>query len=812
MPINSDGESKAALDAGCAGPANGGDLLAPVQVMATDSAAGSGVDSEVAIAAAIAANNLGRAAELAHHAGQFLRAAELYERIWDFTRATAAAQAAGDPSRALRYALSTRDEALVQAQITLLEQANGVDAAIDMLLKARRFRDAAVVAERAGQLAVAAEQYKRAHSDLDAARMFEAIGQDRDAGQLLERYVDIATPDERPAAALALGRILVRRAAYPAAAKWLQEAAKHPGSRNEALQHLAYCLAAMGLRDGARDALAMLRELDATQPVDLDTFLRNRRDQAPTPGKRERETVAGRYQLQQLLGAGAAGRVFLATDIMTAQPVAVKMFFAASARGSAAYERFAREAKITSGIRHPSLVEVYDVSLEHGFIVMEYMAGGSLADRLRTETRLPSATVRRLAMEICEALTTVHHRGVIHRDIKPANLFFDARGTAKLGDFGVAHLADLGQTQTGGMIGTLAYMSPEQITGAPITVAADLYSLGIALFEALTGRLPFLGPDFVAQHLGEAAPAPSSIVELDVAWDHIVAKLLAKNPSDRLGSASELTNLLRHVESAGTRFRVPATGPTTVLTNATTNAAANAAIAGGSDSDPASSQTTMAAASDAARYQFETPFRTTPLSVLSRAVDTVLQRSVVLERFNATASQDTGDVASADAANVIRSDAAMDRIRVLARAASPFVQRVLSLDRAARVAIFEAPAGRAFRDITEAYSPAERVRMLKRLARGIAAVAELGQPHGAITSELVLLDDYGIPTILLAGSNSELTPTATSDVKAILAVLEAMPGETIPGWHTVRDATEAEELYRLADNLETLVLVGTLAP
>ena len=110
-----------------------------------------------------------------------------------------------------------------------------------------------------------------------------------------------------------------------------------------------------------------------------------------------------------------------------------------------------------------------------------------------------------MALEIIGGLEAAHHRGVVHRDIKPANIFFDARGTAKLGDFGVAHLVDLGQTQTGGLIGTLAYMSPEQITGAPITIAADLYSLGITLFEALTGRLPFLGPDFVAQHLGEAA-------------------------------------------------------------------------------------------------------------------------------------------------------------------------------------------------------------------------------------------------------------------------------------------------------------------
>ena len=111
-----------------------------------------------------------------------------------------------------------------------------------------------------------------------------------------------------------------------------------------------------------------------------------------------------------------------------------------------------------------------------------------------------------MALDIIGGLEAAHHRGVVHRDVKPANIFFDARGTAKLGDFGVAHLVDLGQTQTGGLIGTLAYMSPEQITGAPISIAADLYALGVTLFEVVTGRLPFLGPDFVAQHLGEEPP------------------------------------------------------------------------------------------------------------------------------------------------------------------------------------------------------------------------------------------------------------------------------------------------------------------
>src|SRR5690606_3187921 len=135
-------------------------------------------------------------------------------------------------------------------------------------------------------------------------------------------------------------------------------------------------------------------------------------------------------------------------------------------------------------------------------------------------------------LDVLAGLELIHQRGVIHRDVKPDNIFFDARGTAKLGDFGVAHLLDLGQTQTGGLIGTLAYVAPEQITGAPLTITADLYALGVTLFEALTGRLPFLGPDFVAQHLGETPPAPSTLAsEVAASWDPIVARLLEKDPS-----------------------------------------------------------------------------------------------------------------------------------------------------------------------------------------------------------------------------------------------------------------------------------------
>src|SRR5581483_4972010 len=185
-------------------------------------------------------------------------------------------------------------------------------------------------------------------------------------------------------------------------------------------------------------------------------------------------------------------------------------------RGQESYRRFAREARVISALRHQSIVRVLEFHEEEGLLVMEHLPGGTLADR---PLPLPRALCRAVLLSVTEGLQAAHACGIIHRDIKPQNIFFTATSRAKLGDFGVAHLQDLGATQTAGFVGTLAYMSPEQISGAPLTFAADVYGLGVTLFQALTGRLPFAGPDFVAQHLGETPPAPSSLrAGLDAAW------------------------------------------------------------------------------------------------------------------------------------------------------------------------------------------------------------------------------------------------------------------------------------------------------
>jgi serine/threonine-protein kinase len=732
-------------------------------------------------------------------AGDFARAAALYEKLWDFRGALAAARAGADLPRALRYALELNEpDAVSGALAALTATPEGAAAALDVLVRLRRHAEAAPLAEQLGDIPRAIDLYTRAHRTLDAVRLLEASGRDRDAGRLLERALDLAGASERAAYQLALGRILARRGAYPEAARLLQDARTDPASRTEALRHLVATLAAMGLRDGARGVLLELRAIVPETPADLDVYLRAWRDEtAERKTGRDREVVAGRYRLERLLGAGASGRVFLATDEVAGRSVAIKMFFAAGARGGAAYERFVREARLASALRHPSLVEVYDVSVERGFLVMEYLPGGSLAQRLGGGERLAAAQIRRMALDVIGGLEAAHHRGVVHRDVKPANIFFDARGTAKLGDFGVAHLVDLGQTQTGGLIGTLAYMSPEQITGAPISISADLYALGVTLFEAVTGRLPFLGPDFVAQHLGEEAPVASVVgtgaggggEAISAAWDSLLAGLLVKNPGDRTPTLADLRRELEALDLAG----APRLGPRRARR----------------DSRPHSIAVLAAEGEAAPRYQFETPLLQTPISSLSRAVDSVLDRSVVLERFEATD----------DAAR------AFDHVRVLGRVQSPFVQRALGLDRAARLAVFEAPAGASFADSPPQLPPAELLRVLKRLARGAAAIHVVGGSHGAISSRTLVLDDGGSPTILVAGLGAVPPATPEADVAAIISCIASIAGcepsfpalarsltadvgAALPPSLVACAPADGESLYACADALDIAVLAA----
>jgi serine/threonine-protein kinase len=371
--------------------------------------------------------------------------------------------------------------------------------------------------------------------------------------------------------------------------------------------------------------------------------------------------------------------------------------------------------------------------------------GGSLAERIVSGMR--ATAVRRMLLDILGGLELAHQRGIIHRDVKPANIFFDARGASKLGDFGVAHLLDLGQTQTGGLIGTLAYMAPEQITGARLTIAADLYAVGITLFEALTGRLPFLGPDFVAEHLGVTPPAPSTVVSgLADDWDPIVARLLSKSPTDRYDSVDTLRKDIEAVDLGEDARPKPLLLP---------RATARPRRASQSEIDPVEPEDEGTEVKE--RYQFETSIGETEISTLSRALDSSLDRSVIIERY---------DPAKLD-------EATERRLFALARGGGPYVQRALSFDRNEKVAVFEAPTGHPITDHVDSQPHPPRIASLaKRLALAVAPMHLAGTAHGALTPTAIVLDEHLNPTVLASGlgpARADATPA--DDVQALLGIL-----------------------------------------
>ncbi len=416
--------------------------------------------------------------------------------------------------------------------------------------------EAARAAERAGAWARAAAWYRRAGAPLDEARAEIRAGALREAGLIYERLIGQAgarggeaagkASDEATTARLALGRLLARLGRAEEAVRHLQIVARIPALRMSAWRALCGPLLALGLPGAAAEIAARLHAADESLPrapgelaLLEEAAAETGRDGAPAG------EVGRRYHLRRLIGAGAVGRVYEAFDSLLGSPVALKLLAVGGGGGGdperQAYLRYAREAEAAGRLRHPNIVALADAQPASGLFVFELMTGGTLADRLVSRGPLPLVGARRLALDLLAALGAAHERGIVHRDVKPANVFYDAAGNAKLGDFGSAHLADFGQTQTGGFFGTVAYMSPEQITGAPIGYSADLYALGATLVEALTGRPPFFGPDLVAQHLGEAPPRPSERRPgLSPLHDEVLMRALAKAPGERFASALEM--------------------------------------------------------------------------------------------------------------------------------------------------------------------------------------------------------------------------------------------------------------------------------
>ncbi len=257
-----------------------------------------------------------------------------------------------------------------------------------------------------------------------------------------------------------------------------------------------------------------------------------------TPG----EMFAGRYRIVGLLGRGGMGEVYRADDLSLGQPVALKFLPEALAADAARQARFLNEVRVARQVSHPNVCRVYDIGEANGhrFLTMEYVDGEDLASLLRRIGRLPKDKAVEIARQLCAGLASAHDRGVLHRDLKPANIMIDGRGRVRITDFGLAGLAEeVGADDLSA--GTPAYMAPEQISGKEVSVKSDLYSLGIVLYEVLTGKRPFeagsLG-DLARMHQETAPATPSSLVEgIDPALERVILRCLAKDPRERPASA-----------------------------------------------------------------------------------------------------------------------------------------------------------------------------------------------------------------------------------------------------------------------------------
>ena len=269
-------------------------------------------------------------------------------------------------------------------------------------------------------------------------------------------------------------------------------------------------------------------------------------------------TLDDRYALVNPLGGGGMAVVFLAHDRVLTRNVALKVLRQEYAQDDEFVERFRREAISAAALSHPNIVPVYDRGeTEDGryYIAMEYVSGGTLKDRIDRDGPLAPGVAVRVASQVAEALGAAHDRGIIHRDVKPRNILVSESGDVKVADFGIARAATATAiSQTSDMIGTARYMSPEQAMGKRVGPASDLYSLGVVLYEMLTGDVPFDAETPVAiamKHINEPPRSPKELnPEIPERINALVLRLLAKDPKDRHGSAAYLLDALDEVGNA----------------------------------------------------------------------------------------------------------------------------------------------------------------------------------------------------------------------------------------------------------------------
>ncbi|MEU0370108.1 protein kinase [Streptomyces sp. NPDC006283] len=295
--------------------------------------------------------------------------------------------------------------------------------------------------------------------------------------------------------------------------------------------------------------------------------------------------AGGRYQLRDLLGEGGMASVYLAYDSALDRQVAIKTLHTELGREQSFRERFRREAQAVAKLSHTNIVSVFDTGEDEldgalmPYIVMEYVEGQPLGSVLAADIQqygaMPADKALKVTADVLAALETSHEMGLVHRDIKPGNVMMTKRGVVKVMDFGIARAMQSGvtsMTQTGMVVGTPQYLSPEQALGRGVDARSDLYSVGIMLFQLLTGRLPFDADSPLAiayAHVQEEPVAPSTINRsVTPAMDALVARALKKNPNERFPSAAAMRDECARVAGAGQ------TGAPVIISGAPANSGA----------------------------------------------------------------------------------------------------------------------------------------------------------------------------------------------------------------------------------------------